>query len=533
MEHADEFLHASRASGTPLFLFDPDRDLVFGHEFTAASPRWARTSRATRPATSSWCRPRCSIPTASRTASGTPATIPARSPSGWWCRPTGTCPSPTACRPTRRPRSTRSPPGSTACGAPRSNRRPVRWSPGADRVGLGALAALVERGIDPIVVSDPSASRRDVARSFGAHVVVDPTEDDPVAAWRDLADASQRLYVYEASGKPGVLDSLLYTVPSYTRISVVGACMVDDPIRPIVGIYKNVTIEFCFGMGPDGDEYPFAATFERLADGRIDASKLVTGYAGLEGVDEVFQHLRPGDYRDIDHMKILVRHDIDGPGIHAPSLPTSAADDSPPRRAYQRATRRPAVVVDRAPAARGRAAHSTRSRCGITVRTWRRPSSCRDEQPTFGIPVGPLHVVEGDVGTARRELGSRSRSPRWGAWTGTRHQHRAGARCRRGCPAAPCTSSSPSMRSSQYAARGARRGIGGLRPTPPGAPARRTRVDLHHLHPVAARHGAASPSSGSPSSHSSRSSTKCTTRSTCRTCSRPRAPTPMAVRIAM
>ena len=56
--------------------------------------------------------------------------------------------------------------------------------------------------------------------------------------------------------------------------------MIDDPIRPIVGIYKNVTIEFCFGMGPDGDEYPFAATFERLADGRIDASKLVTGYAG-------------------------------------------------------------------------------------------------------------------------------------------------------------------------------------------------------------------------------------------------------------
>ena len=35
MDHADDFLHASRASGTPLFLFDPDRDLVFGHEFTA------------------------------------------------------------------------------------------------------------------------------------------------------------------------------------------------------------------------------------------------------------------------------------------------------------------------------------------------------------------------------------------------------------------------------------------------------------------------------------------------------------------
>ena len=34
LEHADEFLFASRASGTPLFVFDPDADLVFGHEFT-------------------------------------------------------------------------------------------------------------------------------------------------------------------------------------------------------------------------------------------------------------------------------------------------------------------------------------------------------------------------------------------------------------------------------------------------------------------------------------------------------------------
>jgi hypothetical protein len=32
----------------------------------------------------------------------------------------------------------------------------------------------------------------------------------------------------------------------------------------------------------------------------------------------VFATLRPGDFHDIDHMKILVRHDIDGPGIHPP-----------------------------------------------------------------------------------------------------------------------------------------------------------------------------------------------------------------------
>ena len=165
-------------------------------------------------------------------------------------------------------------------------------------------------------------SRR-IAKVFVAHFAVDPAVDDPVAAWHDLAshgkDGDQRLFVYEASGKPGVLDQLLYAAPQFTRITVVGACMVDDAIRPIVGIYKNITIEFCLGMGPDGEEYPFAETYERMADGRIDASQLVTGYASLEAVDEVFAHLRPGSYHDIEHMKILIRHDLEGPGIRAPA----------------------------------------------------------------------------------------------------------------------------------------------------------------------------------------------------------------------
>jgi threonine dehydrogenase-like Zn-dependent dehydrogenase len=189
---------------------------------------------------------------------------------------------------------------------------------GCGPVGLGAVAGLAERGVAPIVASDPSAARRAIALDFGAHVAVDPAADDPVAAWRAAAEPGARLYVYEAAGKPGLLDSLLYTVPPFTRLTVVGACMTDDVIRPIVGIYKNVTIEFCFGQGPDQDEYEFAGTFQRIADGRIDASRLVTGYAGLDGVPAVFDALRPDSYADIEHMKILVRPDLTGPQIRPP-----------------------------------------------------------------------------------------------------------------------------------------------------------------------------------------------------------------------
>jgi threonine dehydrogenase-like Zn-dependent dehydrogenase len=189
---------------------------------------------------------------------------------------------------------------------------------GCGPVGIGAVWELAHRGIFPIVASDPSPARRSLAAELGAHVVVDPAEDDPVATWRDLASGTGgRLYVYEAAGKAGLLNSLLYAVPEHTRITVIGGCMTDDTISPLVGLYKNVVIEFSLGAGIDTD-YQFAQTFEHIVEGRLPAERLVTGYVGLEGVPEVFASLRPDRYADIDHMKILVRHDLDGPGIRPP-----------------------------------------------------------------------------------------------------------------------------------------------------------------------------------------------------------------------
>ena len=319
MDHTDDFLHASRASGTPLFLFDPDRDLVFGHEFTARVvevgadvDRYGVEYQAgdvllVSPAV---IDPEGVVHCVGY-ASEYPGALAERvvvAPFGHVKIPDGVSPYEAAAV---------DPLATGINGVMRSRIQPSAGAivTGCGPVGLGAVAELAARGITPIVASEPSAARRRIAKAFGAHYAVDPAADDPVAAWHDLAAPDQRLFVYEASGKPGVLDQLLYAAPQFTRITVVGACMVDDAIRPIVGIYKNITIEFCLGMGPDGDEYPFAETYARMADGRIDASQLVTGYASLEAVENVFAHLRPGSYHDIEHMKILIRHDLEGPGI--------------------------------------------------------------------------------------------------------------------------------------------------------------------------------------------------------------------------
>ncbi|MGW3472426.1 alcohol dehydrogenase catalytic domain-containing protein [Saccharopolyspora sp. NPDC000995] len=187
---------------------------------------------------------------------------------------------------------------------------------GCGPVGLGSVVELVHRGVHPVVASDPSARRREIAASIGADAVVNPFEQDPVQVWRELAEPGLTLHVFEASGARGLLDHLMATAPRFTRILIVGAGMLPDPIRPVVGILKNASLEFVGGPGPDEAGYvAFGRMFEHIVERRFDVASVVTGYAGLDSVRDVFEALRPDDARRIDHVKVLVRHDITEPGI--------------------------------------------------------------------------------------------------------------------------------------------------------------------------------------------------------------------------
>lgn len=191
---------------------------------------------------------------------------------------------------------------------------------GVGPVGLGAVVALSTREIYPIVASDPSKKRREIAKKFGAHAVVDPTTEDPIQVWREMAEASQRLFVFEASGKKGILNTLLYTVPPYTRMIVVGALMEDDVIRPVAAVSNNTSLEFMTGPAYGEMEYTaLKRTLEDMANGRFDPAALVTGYTGFEGVSNVFELLRPSSGKATEHVKILIRPDLSGSEICLPS----------------------------------------------------------------------------------------------------------------------------------------------------------------------------------------------------------------------
>jgi threonine dehydrogenase-like Zn-dependent dehydrogenase len=95
-----------------------------------------------------------------------------------------------------------------------------------------------------------------------------------------------------------VLDQLMTAAPRGARIVVVGVCMESDTIHPLIGIVKELNLQFVLGYTPD----EFAATLRHIAEGEIPTTPLITGHVGLDGVAAAFEALGSPER----HAKILV-----------------------------------------------------------------------------------------------------------------------------------------------------------------------------------------------------------------------------------
>ncbi|AYF75824.1 alcohol dehydrogenase [Nocardia yunnanensis] len=178
---------------------------------------------------------------------------------------------------------------------------------GCGTIGLGAVIAAKAHGARLVVASEPSPARRELARAVGADIVVDPNEQDPIAAWTAAAAQADSvvgqsgpgiLIAYECSGRAGMLGTLMRTLPFNSRIQVLAAPFDDEPIIPVVGQFRRIAVNF--GHGPYANAYDI--TLDRLASGAIDAEALITGRVGLDGIADAFTALRHPD----THVKILV-----------------------------------------------------------------------------------------------------------------------------------------------------------------------------------------------------------------------------------
>jgi threonine dehydrogenase-like Zn-dependent dehydrogenase len=168
---------------------------------------------------------------------------------------------------------------------------------GCGPVGLACIAELRRLGIGPIVAADFSPARRALAERTGADIVVDPRETPAIEAWRTAANG-RPLVIFEAVGVPGMINQAMRMAPKDARILVVGVCMQPDQILPLVGIGRELNVQFVLAYEPT----EFAGALTALADGTVDLSHWITGKVPVDGVPQAFDDLADPER----HAKILV-----------------------------------------------------------------------------------------------------------------------------------------------------------------------------------------------------------------------------------
>src|SRR5579864_607609 len=186
---------------------------------------------------------------------------------------------------------------------------------GCGPVGLAVIAALKLKRPGPIIAADYSPARRALAAKLGADIVVDPAHEGPYAAWAGHAAMSEAekaarpafqvfwpalkpALIFECVGIPGLIQQVFEGAPRDARIVVVGVCMETDRSEPMLGIAKELNVQYVLGYTPD----EFARSLRLIADGEVDAASLVTAKVGIDGVAQAFSDLANPEA----HTKIIV-----------------------------------------------------------------------------------------------------------------------------------------------------------------------------------------------------------------------------------
>jgi threonine dehydrogenase-like Zn-dependent dehydrogenase len=315
LKHADRFVETARRAGN-VGVMDLARDVVLGHEFCAEIVEHGPDTRRTLPVGARVC----SRPTLLRPTGPQSIGYSNDNPGGYgeYMRLTEALllavPNGLATE-----HAALTEPMAVGVHAVAKARLAADDAPlviGCGPVGLAVIAALRLADVRPIVAADFSKRRRELALTLGADVVVDPAATTPWQSWREAAvyrdpsrapalppwiqgPAVRPAVVFECVGVPGVLDQVMAAAPRGARIVVVGVCMEPDTIHPLIGIGKELNLQFVLGYTPD----EFAATLRHIAEGAIPAAPLITGSVGIDGVAAAFEELASPER----HAKILVR----------------------------------------------------------------------------------------------------------------------------------------------------------------------------------------------------------------------------------
>lgn len=83
---------------------------------------------------------------------------------------------------------------------------------GAGPIGLAVIQVLKARGAEKIIVSEMMPRRKEFAKDFGAHYVLDPSKVDIVSSVKEICDGRGANVAFDAAGVQDELDKAMQAI---------------------------------------------------------------------------------------------------------------------------------------------------------------------------------------------------------------------------------------------------------------------------------------------------------------------------------
>ncbi|UCH86291.1 MAG: alcohol dehydrogenase catalytic domain-containing protein [Dehalococcoidia bacterium] len=146
---------------------------------------------------------------------------------------------------------------------------------GAGPIGLLIIDVLRDRGVQPIIVSEPVERRRALAAKLGPDHVVDPSTANLADLVRSETDLGAHV-VFECTGVPEAANAALGFLRPAGTMLVVGHSEKSYTLSSLMVMARELRIEGVFGSGGQ-----FPAALDLLAAGKIHCQDIITRIAPL------------------------------------------------------------------------------------------------------------------------------------------------------------------------------------------------------------------------------------------------------------
>lgn len=159
---------------------------------------------------------------------------------------------------------------------------------GAGPIGIGVWFALKARGVEKVLVSEPSAERRATIAALGA-TVIDPVNEDLAAAVSELSDGDGVDVAFDAAGAGPAITSALASLVPGGRVVVVAIHERPMEFLPTQLVMAETDIAGALAYLPED----FDAVIKAMSEGVYDTTGWVDEVS-LDGVVDAIHALRGG-----------------------------------------------------------------------------------------------------------------------------------------------------------------------------------------------------------------------------------------------